>query len=680
MKNITALLLCISSSFAIASPINYQWNGSEPFISPFNVTTNDFITSDQTVLLGANDSCGNSQNVAVPCTGITFFIDAYDAELTRDDLGLSAISINYGFDGEASYFYFDANAFSTIGTHSAYRRVGLNLDVSIATSQTEERDEEFFRYKNQPSVLPQGELKIWDDENKEYVSLSSDRGEALFEPTKDTEVLVHGWNGDGNNTPLEQKWIVDGGFTEALAENIRIDSNILAFDWTEGANSRLKALDNMSAAELNISVDELNALLQAEIGVPLVPLPARYFYLTPLLGQAAPIRGKWNSILDDFWVPNQQVAPQAQALVSQLGSYLSQEDSGTVAFFGHSLGAGVSTHAVEQLIAVGLGNKVSRLTLFDPPEEGLADLVGGSVNLAERLKNIKQNSTRLPIDNFWSSTVGEGFGQAYSYASNIESFDLVHGATPVPFYLSTVNYNTDPNSLSTSGFVGGNLNIFAEFDTPTGIGYDDETGSLTLARQGTNCKVQSGSGLRGINPFADGLNNCIENGFSAVFDDEITKIKVDVDFKAFLGSTEATVSIDEVSGLPTLTTGSNVYAYTDFFVPSDAIGFEIDLEWLNGFMNDDFGIWINDTLVYNIDFENLLNFSYSTGIIGLERWKNQWVTLTFGVLSDFSGSSVKISDLRLVQTAQVVSEPPTIILMLLGSFLLFLIRLKSTDS
>jgi pimeloyl-ACP methyl ester carboxylesterase len=678
MKNIAAFLifLCISSTFSFASPITYQLTGTRSNAGSFELTIDNFISSTQTVSLGASDYCIDF--FISNCSSLTFIFDPYSAGLTDTDYGWQAIGAN-GTEG-TQYFYFNSSSFSTIGTHDevAGFGYGYSLEVSIATRQTEEKDEEFFRYKNQPSVLPLGELKIWDDENKEYVSLSSDRGGFLFEPTKDTEVLVHGWNGNGNNTPLEQKWIVDGGFTEALAENKRIDSNILAFDWTEGANSRLKAVDNMSAAELNISVDELYALIIAEGGFP---LPPKYFHLTPLLGQAIPIKNKWDSILDDRWVPNQQVAPQAQELVSQLGNYLSQEDSGTVAFFGHSLGAGVSTHAVEKLIAAGLGDKVSRLTLFDPPEDLLSDAAGGSVNLADRLKNIKQNTTRLPIDNFWSSAVGEGFGQAYSYASNIESFDLVHGATPAPFYLSTISYNTDPNSLSTSGFVGGN---FVDFDTPAGIGYDDETGSLTLARQETNCKVQSGSGLKGINPFANGLNNCIENGFNAVFDDEITKIKVDVDFRAFLGSTEAIVSIDEVSGLPTLTTGSSVYAYTDFFVPSDAIGFEIDLEWLNGFMNDDFGIWINDTLVYNIDFENLLNFSYSTGIIGLERWKNQWVTLTFGVLSDFSGSSVKISDLRLVQTAQLVSEPRAIVLMLIASFLLFFIRadnrLKPTDS
>ncbi|WP_372741972.1 PEP-CTERM sorting domain-containing protein [Neptunomonas sp.] len=541
------------------------------------------------------------------------------------------------------------------------------VEPKIPTSDSPEletitRAPEFFGPKEKVP-LPLGQLKIWDTESGSYVLLSGEDGkggESLFDHKKQTEVLVHGWNGEsGNNTPLEDKWIAQkGGFTEALVENTRIESNILAFDWTEAANSRLTARSNLTKDELKITTDELNALLIAEATNS--PLDDRYSHISHLYGTAIPTLNKWDLILDDKWVPNQQVSKQGAELAQQLKPYLRMENSGDVAFYGHSLGAGVSTYAVSDLIGLDLGDKVSSLTLFDPPEDKWSDRTSGNVNLASKLQSIKENSFRLPIDNYWSSNPGGisgGYGQAYSYAANIETTDNVHGEVPVPVYSSTIRYNTDPDSL-----VSGTLGIggYISFDVPEGIGYDDVTGSITLARQGTNCTINGHLN----NPFAFGLDNCKKNGFNTVIDNKLTKLKVAVDFKAFLGSEAAKVELASDTGLPTMSTGSSVYAYTDFFVPTNAVGLELDLEWLIGFLEDDLMIWLDNTLIYSADFENLTSDFFSTGLLSLAGWEDQRVTLTLGVLSDFEGSTVKVNDIRLALND--VPEPPTLALMFFG--------------
>lgn len=508
------------------------------------------------------------------------------------------------------------------------------------------------------SGLPLGTLKIWT--GKAYVPLASAEGQSYFDNTKDTEVLIHGWNGVGaNNTPLEDKWIA--GFTSDLRTNHGTRKNILAFDWTEAANSREFAVRNMVAAELGVSLLELSQLESARTlslgfsslaetllkGIGRSDLAVIYdFYVAT--------DSLWNRKLNDKWVPNEQVGPQGSALASQLQTLLSSPGSGNVSFFGHSLGAGVATKAVEVLLDKSLGSKVSRLTFFDAPEDIAAKATSGTLLLEGQLASIRSKSPNLAIDNYWSA-----FGKSYPDAANIYSDTYGHSDIANSLYADTIRYNKSPEKYLYSS------------DIPMGIGYDDSKGNLVRLRTGTNCIT----GWSGFSPFG-GLDTCKSSGFSPVKRSEYTTSRVFLDFDAYLTSPDARVEIDPSTGLPTLITGSPVFAFADdLFITKEMTGIEIDFEWLARYESDIFRFWINDTLVFSLDASLAGDGLISTGLIGLDRWSGEWVRLTFGVISDFAGSALAIRDIRLVEVTtlsepQPVPEPSSFVLVALGLLLL----------
>lgn len=495
--------------------------------------------------------------------------------------------------------------------------------------------------------LPLGTLKIWD--GNEFVDITSVDGDGKprFDPSKDSEVLVHGWNGViGVNTPLEDKWIVKDGFTAALVAELNHNTNILAYDWTESANSRPKQVLSMAARDLGISVTELIARMLAEKTAPglLLPKPATKKF------------NEWNLHLDDFWVPNQQVDRQGKQLGKLLGSLLGEQGESQISFFGHSLGAGVSTVATEYLINHGKHSSVDKLVLFDPPENGFGYITGGQVKLDEHLKYISEKQPSIAIDNYWSSNVpfiytldGGGYGKEYQYAANIETGDYDHSHVSYGLYMPSIN-----DSISLRKFTWEHQSVETSFDYTTPIGGYNEGSEVRSSRVGTNCRVRAS---------LENVVDCslVQPTAPPTKQDLLTTL----DFIPYTLDSNGIVYFDVDHAL-NLSSGSPVFAYADLFIDPDVLGIDLTFDWLDSFSGDLFRVWVNDTLLYTLDSALADTVGNMTGLIWLDRWTNQQVTLTFGVISQNTGSHVRITGLNLLRNAPIVPEPSTVVLLGVG--------------
>ena len=538
-----------------------------------------------------------------------------------------------------------------------------NIKLSLLDDPYTDPDSElrkFFEPKSYSGDLPYGALKIWS--GSKYIPLASSEGQELFEYTKNTEVLVHGWNGIGeHNTPLSEKWIA--GFTMDLAANKNKDTNILAYDWTEAANSRDGAVKNMVMAELGVSTDDYRLLKNDNECVGNAIACAFILRDRPdLVETREEFRqsfSTWDNRIDDRWVPNEQIDRQGKALAVQLAGLLSRPDSGSVSLFGHSLGAGLATIATEELIDQGFSENVERLTLFDAPVDTNAILVGGVVNIDDNLGRIRHKSPDLAIENYYSLAGGPlgGFGKAYPDAANIGTVRYEHTPVVAELYPETIRYNESPSDYPYSS------------DRPEGIGYDDLSGDLVRLRTGTDCT------LRLFSPF-DGLDNCRTNGFRNVEGAAREDFRTILDFDTYLSTENARVEINPETGLPTLITGSPVFAFTDdIFVTEDLVGITIDFEWLTRLDEDDFRIWVNDTLVYTLDGLLARDGLLTTGLIDLSLWHNEAIRLSLGVISDFGDSTLAVRDIRFTRDLSggeysTVPTPSTVLMVLTGFALL----------
>jgi hypothetical protein len=470
--------------------------------------------------------------------------------------------------------------------------------------------------------------------------------------------------GTSKNLLKDENGEFEHSFTAELANNKNKDTNILAFDWKEAANSRDLAVQHMVMSNLGITAEEYGTLYPCINGVSLVC--ASVVRNTPEFNEFKHMVEVWESRIADRWVPNEQVDRQGRALAQQLFGLLSQPDSGNVSFFGSSLGAGVSVIAAEALVDAGVADHVERLTLLDAPEDGYAALTSGILHLDEDLNRIRQKSPSVAIDNYYSLVAGPagGYGKAYKDAANIGTSGYAHTPVARDLYPLTIRYN---QSMSYS---------YPE-NIPSNIGYDSND-NLVRLRTGTNCVVgplapEVVYGGVESSPFA-GLDYCRAYGFVNV-DDVAAKreeFRTILDFKAYPTTEGAQVEIDPETGLPTLFTGSPVFAFVDdLLINEDLVGVTFDFEWLSRFDDDSFRIWVNDTLVYTLDGLLARDGLLTTGLIDLSRWHSEEVRLTLGVISEFANSAVAVRDVRFTRVLSDVSDstvplPPTALLLLTG--------------
>lgn len=580
----------------------------------------------------------------------------FTSQITTFDFESNNNQVVKSFEGiispAESEYLSNVSIFSSMWMNSGGPDAKVNISHVSANTEpdgfTVKQSEEYFAPKVESGDLPLGELKIWRRTDETWVPLRGVEGQKLFNASEETHVMTHGWNGVGAlNTSLYDKWMTeykaDGSTQHGLAAIIGNNdtANVLAYDWTEAANSRSTQVSYMASQEAGVTVDEFKDLMSS------IRRTQQDFWgvLSTEQHRILNIFNKWNIALDDYWVPNQQIVRQGYKLGQDLKKYVLDAGSENVSFYGHSLGAGVSTNAVYALQLLKEGDKIKKLTLFDPPEDSdLAAVSGGRVFLADDLVRIKNLNPSLPIENFWSSD-RLGYGIAYSAAANIETTLFNHSEVPADFYMETTKPYNEINA-----------------------GYGDRNGANTLLRQGTNCKIKTNPDY--YLPF-DGLDYCDLGASEPIKGDAFNVFRPEFDFKTWLGTEYAEVKFDPITKLPILTTGSPVFAYSDIFISSDLLGLEIDFEWLPRFDGDDFNIWINDTLIFGLDAESAIDGIMHTGLLDLSFWTNEWATLTFGVLSDQAGSSVSLNDIRFVESAPndivgSVPEPHSLYLVLLG--------------
>jgi hypothetical protein len=116
MHILTALATSATIALALAttpvqSAVVYSL-GPSNVLHNFELTTSDFITTDTTFQPTDLDSCSTSLG---ECTSVTFFIDAFSAGLSSDDLNDQAVAI--GSARGTYYFYFSKPSFTTPGVH-----------------------------------------------------------------------------------------------------------------------------------------------------------------------------------------------------------------------------------------------------------------------------------------------------------------------------------------------------------------------------------------------------------------------------------------------------------------------------------------------------------------------------------------------------------------------------------
>lgn len=174
-----------------------------------------------------------------------------------------------------------------------------------------------------------GGLEIRSDSTNDFETAISyeDRNEEPFDSSKDTVIMIHGWDQDGDQLANWQEEMGDAFANRLGEENI----NILSWNWHDSAASW---------------------------------------------------DGTHNNNDNDTIVPNEFVPGEAINVARELSQYLGDNYSGNVHIIGHSLGGGIATRSTLYLQD---DYNISELTIFDSPTQWTSDvdldqLLGGVSN------------------------------------------------------------------------------------------------------------------------------------------------------------------------------------------------------------------------------------------------------------------------------------------------------------
>lgn len=430
-------------------------------------------------------------------------------------------------------------------------------------------------------------------------------GPSGFQANGNTYVIVHGWcSGCSEVDQAVPGWVND------YAEAIRADdsnANILAYNWQREA-----------AASVN--------------------------------------------------VPNQKVQPASQDLARELEALaLSSGGLGNVQLIGHSLGAAIVARVAgdPELEFAPINTEISRLTLFDAPEDYKASGLSGRVILTDFVAEAK-NKVGI-IENYYGNSV-MAFGVPYSGIANtrlsgaVHSFDSDYDPySPQGWYLLTVDPSIvspgiiDREMVGTAGFRESSASLLARYDKIYSNSYRaPESGVFQLSPPPPPEQIYQSTPML-VADVQLGSLYADPNSLGAAFN------------CSKWGAT-GTATCMQDQGV-SLTTNSPSGAFTHFFVSSlfDAVSFDFrPLLWGAG---DAFIIGINDQLIYSLTSDFFADKLMSTGLLDLSPWSGQDVTLTFGLLSDSPGHSLSVERIALYNTmsqSAKVSEPSTFALLSLS--------------
>lgn len=485
-------------------------------------------------------------------------------------------------------------------------------------------------------------------------------GVAGFDPTNETFVLVHGWNGVGSYFSSREKEEVPG-WISTMAGDLREkkpDANILAWNWTQFADSE------QSDSESDLLGCQQGSSLFKDCGI----------------------------------VPVSEVNLQALNLALKFGRLYSglEGEAGDVQFLGHSLGAAIAANAVNFLPTAA--PDVDRLTLFDPPENITAIKIGGKVDLDTVLPLAVQKSPDITIENYSADSNPfsfTGYGTPYADVANTNLLGYTHteilgSNTPMDWYDPTVNPSGDGN-VSRRGLSEMNASLRDRYNQIWENMDPDDDWNLSLFHKlserittvvleswhdlkdwGTEVIQAGADAAQYIADVTETLIGKVGSAIASLADGVTAGVSELADW-----ASTGVASFIEGLGLQ-LTSNSPSYAYTTLHVPdnADSIYFEFMPQvWALG---DSYIILFDDDVLYRIDGEFFENAWMDTGFLDVSRWAGRDVQLTIGLLSDEAGHQITTGGFgftsRVVASVNSVPEPGS--LWLLGIGLLGLIRLR----
>lgn len=488
------------------------------------------------------------------------------------------------------------------------------------------------------------ELKIYDGNS--FVSPNG-----LFDASKETFVITHGWNGPLSSVAPENlndpdlAWVKD--MSQEILENKGNNVNVLVLDWTGLANST-------TYNPLTLAVDIATSLYSDPVMI------GGYYLLANKIKEESNRETDW-------WVPNNMVDNVSQDLASQLSQLFAQSGVSTPAeinFIGHSLGAAVSAKTVALLESDSLSSNidVGRLTLLDAPENNpYAYLSGGMVNLESTIDWLSRNALDVVIQNiFGPSTVNPygGFGKYYSGVFNeqlpLENHEEVRG-----WYIDTINNDYKPLE-QIKVHVGVEI---VTIDIPLTSSYDRGFNLDDVYLKDHRGVVEE---IGDIVPYGGVFYKDTYKFIESFLAEEIqtySKKSIDALLYKFSPSGEGQIIATELGDV--LITGSPIFGYFEHFVPENAVGFGLDFRPEIWDPSDLFTIWVDGVLIYNLLGKYFTNSWINTGVLDISLWAGHKATFTYGFLSDFSGHELTVGKAAFIlqDNGQVpVPEPATMLL------------------
>lgn len=498
-----------------------------------------------------------------------------------------------------------------------------------------------------------------------------------FDPSKQTYVLVHGWNGPDSYSTTKEKEVVHPWVVE-MANGLRVrnpDANILAWNWTQSADSLApdSKIQNIAPCLLASSLSECNI------------------------------------------VPTNQVTFQANHLASTLeGLYSSFSGQvGSVQLLGHSLGGGIAATVTDLLMKHDADIPVKRLTLFDVPENQTASNIGGAVKLdALVLPDILKNSSAPTVENYLARGFTDpdleptAYGETYANVANTSLFGYVHFQddsidTPMDWYQKTVLAHGDAGNVGKRGLNELPTSMKSRYDENwgnqnAGDHYDlTKLGAIAqsyvtqyVLEKWTDLMQWGGEQVDKAVTGVQAVTVALKDKTVALWDTLKDKLQGEpgslntmrvgdsaVFVPASAGEWSAVGEAEIVAGLGLKqVTHSPSYAFTNIHIPDNADSFIVEFMPMIWVDDDTYFIAFDDQILYWLDGSFFKNDWMTTGFLDIALWAGKDVLLTIGLISDEAGHEVVtggygfFSQERL--TSEQVPEPATLALLLLGIVLL----------
>lgn len=127
LRNFVLGLALLNVCATGSAQVSYSLRTPPPGFYALDVTLPTPVISDSHYSASSLTDCVSR---GIPCTAINFYVDAYAARLTGQDMGWQAISLVTPF--AVDYFYFAESAFTTPGVYDELGRSSVNYFLTVS--------------------------------------------------------------------------------------------------------------------------------------------------------------------------------------------------------------------------------------------------------------------------------------------------------------------------------------------------------------------------------------------------------------------------------------------------------------------------------------------------------------------------------------------------------------------